>query len=33
MGRRGTRCKELLYKLRETREYWKIEKEELDRTV
>jgi hypothetical protein len=31
--RRGRRSKQILDKLKETREYWKLEKEVLDRTL
>ena len=33
MGRRGTRCKQLLYKFKEKRAYWKLKEEALDHTV
>jgi len=33
MGRRGRRRKQLLDDLEETREYWKLKAEALDRTV
>ena len=32
-GRRGRRCKRLLDDLKETRGYWKLKEEELDRTL
>jgi len=32
-GRRGRRCRQLLNNLEETRGYWKLEHEALDRTV
>jgi len=32
-GRRGRRCKQLLDDLKETREYRKLEEEELDRIL
>ena len=32
-GKRGRRCKQLLDGLKETRGYWKLKQEVLDRTV
>ena len=32
-GRRGRKCKQLLDDLKETREFWKLKEETLDRTV
>ena len=32
-GRRGRRCKELLYDLKEKRGYWKLKEVTLDRTL
>jgi len=32
-GRQGRRCRQLLNNLEETRGYWKLEHEALDRTV
>jgi hypothetical protein len=32
-GRRGKRLKQLLYGLKERRDYWKFKEEALDRTV
>jgi hypothetical protein len=32
-GSLGRRCKQLLYDIKETRGYWKLEKEALDRTL
>jgi hypothetical protein len=32
-GRRGRRCKQLLNDLKETRGYWKLKQEALDRTL
>ena len=32
-GRRGRRCEHLLDDLKETRSYWKLKEEQLDRTV
>jgi hypothetical protein len=32
-GRLERRCKQLLYDLKETRRYWKLKKEALDRTL
>ena len=31
--RQGKRCKQLLDELKETREYWKLEEEAIDRTL
>jgi hypothetical protein len=33
MGRQGGSCKQLLNDLKETREYWKLKEEALDRTL
>jgi hypothetical protein len=33
MGRRGTRCKQLLDDLKEKRRYWKLKEEALDHTL
>ena len=33
MGRWGRRCNPLLDELQETREYWKLKEEALDRTL
>jgi hypothetical protein len=32
-GRRGSRCKQILDDLKETRGYWKLKEEAIDRTV
>jgi hypothetical protein len=32
-GRRGRRCKRVMDDLKETRRYWKLKEEELDRIV
>jgi hypothetical protein len=33
MGRRGRRCKQVLYDLKGKRRYWKLKEEALDRTL